>query len=75
MNVGASLVKQVASATNDVAGDGTTTATVLARAIFAEVRPCTVPAYLPACLIAIVAEMRPRCTPGTPCIASGRQAP
>ncbi|EFJ20894.1 hypothetical protein SELMODRAFT_108429, partial [Selaginella moellendorffii] len=35
-NVGASLVKQVANATNDVAGDGTTCATVLARAIFAE---------------------------------------
>ncbi|TYH55395.1 hypothetical protein ES332_D09G232400v1 [Gossypium tomentosum] len=35
-NVGASLVKQVANATNDVAGDGTTCATVLARAIFTE---------------------------------------
>lgn len=30
------LVRQVASKTNDIAGDGTTTATVLARAIFAE---------------------------------------
>jgi len=29
-------VKQVASRTNDIAGDGTTTATVLARAIYAE---------------------------------------
>ena len=36
MNLGASLVKQVASATNDVAGDGTTTATVLTRVIFSE---------------------------------------
>ena len=35
-NVGAELVKEVASKTNDVAGDGTTTATVLAQAIFAE---------------------------------------
>lgn len=35
-NVGAHLVKQVASATNDVAGDGTTTATALARAILRE---------------------------------------
>merc|ERR1719411_2529237 len=35
-NVGASLIKQVASKTNDVAGDGTTTSTVLARAIFRE---------------------------------------
>uniref|UniRef100_A0A3Q7EYE7 Uncharacterized protein n=1 Tax=Solanum lycopersicum TaxID=4081 RepID=A0A3Q7EYE7_SOLLC len=33
--VGASLVKQVANATNDVAGDGTTCATILTRAIFA----------------------------------------
>src|SRR6185503_10370984 len=32
-NVGAQLVKEVASKTNDVAGDGTTTATVLAQAI------------------------------------------
>ncbi len=32
-NLGASLVKEVASKTNDVAGDGTTTATVLAQAI------------------------------------------
>jgi len=36
MNVGAALIKQVASKTNDVAGDGTTTSTVLARAIFRE---------------------------------------
>lgn len=35
-NTGASLVKQVANATNDVAGDGTTCATVLTRAIFSE---------------------------------------
>merc|ERR1719156_519363 len=36
MDVGASMVKQVASKTNDIAGDGTTTSTVLARAIFRE---------------------------------------
>ena len=35
-NMGAQLVKEVASKTNDVAGDGTTTATVLSRAIFSE---------------------------------------
>ncbi|PWA62204.1 heat shock protein 60-3A [Artemisia annua] len=35
-NVGANLVKQVASATNSVAGDGTTCATVLTQAIFTE---------------------------------------
>lgn len=35
-NMGAQLVKEVATKTNDVAGDGTTTATVLAAAIIAE---------------------------------------
>src|SRR5688572_1092750 len=35
-NLGAQLVKEVASKTSDVAGDGTTTATVLAEAIFEE---------------------------------------
>jgi chaperonin GroEL len=35
-NMGAQMVKEVASKTSDIAGDGTTTATVLARAIFAE---------------------------------------
>lgn len=35
-NVGAQLVQQVASQTNDAAGDGTTTATVLAQAMIAE---------------------------------------
>src|SRR5690554_7826289 len=35
-NMGAQMVKEVASKTNDLAGDGTTTATVLARAIVRE---------------------------------------
>src|ERR1700756_339960 len=35
-NMGAQMVKEVASKTSDVAGDGTTTATVLARAIFTQ---------------------------------------
>ena len=35
-NMGAQLIKEVASKTNDVAGDGTTTATVLARAMVRE---------------------------------------
>ena len=35
-NIGAALVKEVASKTNDLAGDGTTTATVLAQAIINE---------------------------------------
>ena len=35
-NLGAQMVKEVASKTSDVAGDGTTTATILAEGIFAE---------------------------------------
>jgi chaperonin GroEL len=35
-NMGAQMVREVASKTSDVAGDGTTTATILAQAIFAE---------------------------------------
>jgi len=35
-NIGAQLVRAVATKTNDVAGDGTTTATILARAIYTE---------------------------------------
>ena len=36
MNMGAQMLKEVASKTSDTAGDGTTTATVLARAILIE---------------------------------------
>jgi len=36
MNIGAQMLKEVATKTSDVAGDGTTTATVLAQAIFTE---------------------------------------
>lgn len=35
-NMGAQLVKEVATKTNDVAGDGTTTATLLAQALISE---------------------------------------
>ena len=35
-NIGAQMVKEVASKTSDIAGDGTTTATILAQAIFKE---------------------------------------
>ena len=35
-NMGAQMVKEVASKTNDIAGDGTTTATILAQAIYRE---------------------------------------
>src|SRR6185437_8236939 len=35
-NMGAQMIKEVAAKTSDIAGDGTTTATVLAQAIFRE---------------------------------------
>jgi chaperonin GroEL len=35
-NMGAQMVKEVASKTSDIAGDGTTTATVLAQSIYRE---------------------------------------
>jgi chaperonin GroEL (HSP60 family) len=39
-NMGAQMVREVASKTNDIAGDGTTTATVLTQAIVREGRGC-----------------------------------
>src|SRR5690242_21608229 len=44
-NMGAQMVKEVASKTSDVAGDGTTTATVLARALFTEAARRVAPAH------------------------------
>ena len=46
-NMGAKLVNEVATKTSDVAGDGTTTATVLARAIFREGCGTSPPAAIP----------------------------
>ena len=43
-NMGAQMVKEVASKTSDSAGDGTTTATVLAQAIFREASRTSPPA-------------------------------
>jgi hypothetical protein len=43
-NMGAQMVKEVASKTSDVAGDGTTTATVLAQAIYREGQEASPPA-------------------------------
>src|SRR6478752_4149692 len=42
-NMGAQLLKEAATKTNDVAGDGTTTATVLAQAIVNDIRDVAVP--------------------------------
>ena len=41
--MGAQMLKEVASKTSDIAGDGTTTATVLAQAIFREGLQATSP--------------------------------
>src|SRR5678815_2605637 len=42
-NMGAQMVREVASKTSDIAGDGTTTATVLAQAIFGELKTFSKP--------------------------------
>jgi len=65
-NVGAELVKEVASKTNDAAGDGTTTATVLAQAMIAEglknitagANPLAVKRGMEKALEAVVKELR-----------------
>ena len=70
-NVGAKLVKEVASKTNDVAGDGTTTATVLAQAIVREglrvvaagASPLGVKKGIDMAVEAVVAEIRSIATP------------
>src|SRR5216110_1635934 len=49
-NMGAQMVKEVASKTSDVAGDGTTTATVLARALFTEGSKLVAAGHDPMCL-------------------------
>jgi chaperonin GroEL len=49
-NMGAQMVKEVASKTSDVAGDGTTTATVLARAIFMEGTKLVAAGHDPMCI-------------------------
>jgi len=65
-NIGAELVKEAASRTSDVAGDGTTTATVLAQAMIAEgikhitagANPLEVKRGIDKCTEAIVKEIR-----------------
>jgi chaperonin GroEL len=64
-NMGAQMVKEVASKTSDIAGDGTTTATVLAQAIYREgvkivtggVNPMAVKRGIDRAVVAITAEL------------------
>ena len=64
-NLGVQMVKEAASKTNDLAGDGTTTATVLAQAIVIEgaklvaagINPMAIKRGLEAGLVAVVAEL------------------
>ncbi len=70
-NMGAQMVKEVASKTSDVAGDGTTTATVLAQAIYREgaknvsagANPMSLKRGLEKATAAVVAELRRMSTP------------
>ena len=70
-NMGAQMVKEVASKTSDVAGDGTTTATVLAQAIMREglkavsagVNPMDLKRGIDKAVIAAVAELQALSTP------------
>ncbi len=65
-NMGAQMVKEVASKTSDLAGDGTTTATVLAQAIYIEglklvaaaANPMDIKRGLDAAVVAVVAELK-----------------
>jgi chaperonin GroEL len=70
-NMGAQMVKEVASKTSDIAGDGTTTATVLAQAIYTEgvklvvagANPMDVKRGIDAAVEAVVAELKKQSSP------------
>ena len=70
-NMGAQLVKEVATKTNDVAGDGTTTATVLAQAMVKEgirnlaagAQPMDIKAGIEAAVAAVSEKLRSQATP------------
>ena len=72
-NMGAQMVKEVASRTSDVAGDGTTTATVLAQAIYREgarnvtagANPMAVKRGIEKCVEAITAALKGMSKPVT----------
>src|ERR1700729_4188521 len=67
-NMGAQMVREVASKTNDIAGDGTTTATVLAQAIVREgskavaagMNPMDVKRGVDKAVVALVEELKKR---------------
>jgi len=75
-NMGAQMVKEVASKTSDIAGDGTTTATVLAQAIYSEgaklvsagVNPMEIKRGIEAAVETVVAELKRQSKP-----TSGKQ--
>ena len=70
-NMGAQMVKEVASKTSDVAGDGTTTATVLAQAIYNEgaklvaagLNPMDLKRGIDASVVAVIEEIKKLSTP------------
>src|SRR3954468_991667 len=70
-NLGAQMVKEVASKTSDVAGDGTTTATVLAQAIYAAgaklvaagANPMDIKRGIDSAVAAVVAELKQQSRP------------
>jgi chaperonin GroEL len=70
-NIGAQMVKEVASRTSEVAGDGTTTATVLAQAIYTEgaklvaagVNPMDIKRGIDAAVEMVVAELKKHSKP------------
>jgi chaperonin GroEL len=70
-NMGAQMVKEVASKTSDVAGDGTTTATVLAQAIYAQgaklvaagANPMDIKRGIDLAVTAVVAELKQQSKP------------
>src|SRR5476651_2350807 len=70
-NMGAQMVREVASKTSDKAGDGTTTATVLAQAIFTEglklveagANPMDLKRGIDAAVARVVAEVKKLATP------------
>src|SRR5258708_11212291 len=72
-NMGAQMVKEVATKTSDLAGDGTTTATVLAQAIFREglknvtagVNPMALKRGIDAAVAAVGGELRKMSVPTT----------